>query len=92
MTKENQRSIPFVFKLIIGLLAFTGMFIASMIFGAADTTIKDVWHALTSDAMSDNISIIREIRLPREIAGDFCWCSTSGFWCNHARYDKKSTC
>lgn len=71
MTKKNQHSIPFVFKLIVGLLVFAGMFVAAMIFGAADTTIKDVWLAFTSDAMSDNISIIREIRLPREIAGIF---------------------
>ena len=71
MTKKNQHSIPFVFKLIVGFLAFAGMFVAAMIFGAADTTIKDVWLAFTSDAMSDTISIIREIRLPREIAGIF---------------------
>jgi iron complex transport system permease protein len=71
MTKENQHSIPFVFKLIVGLLAFACMFVAAMIFGAADTTVKDVWLAFASDAMGGNISIIREIRLPREIAGIF---------------------
>ncbi|MGM7722791.1 FecCD family ABC transporter permease [Metabacillus sp. Hm71] len=69
MTKQNQ--LPFIFKLIACLILFVGMFIASMIFGAADTTIKDVWLAVTSTVKSDSISILREIRLPREIAAIF---------------------
>jgi iron complex transport system permease protein len=71
MTKENQRSIPFIYKLIACLLAFIGMFIVAIVFGAADTTVKDVWLALTSDVKTDKISIIREIRLPREMAAIF---------------------
>jgi iron complex transport system permease protein len=71
MTKENQRSIPFIYKLITCLLAFIGMFIVAIVFGAADTTVKDVWLALTSDVKTDKISIIREIRLPREMAAIF---------------------
>ncbi|MBD1380429.1 FecCD family ABC transporter permease [Metabacillus arenae] len=71
MTKENQPSIPFVFKFIIGLLGFIGMFVIAMVFGAADTSVKDVWQAITFSASSDKISIIQEIRLPREIAGIF---------------------
>ncbi|KAB7707586.1 iron chelate uptake ABC transporter family permease subunit [Bacillus aerolatus] len=71
MTTENQLSIRFVYKLIAGIIAFVGMFIVACIFGAADTTVKDVWLALTSDATGDKISIIREIRLPREVAGIF---------------------
>ncbi|MGR5869153.1 iron chelate uptake ABC transporter family permease subunit [Bacillus pacificus] len=42
-----------------------------MVLGAADTSIKDVWLALTSSAKGDKISIIREIRLPREVAAIF---------------------
>lgn len=68
MTKENQRSIPFGLKLIIGLLVFAAMFILSMTIGAADISLHDVWQALFSDAKGDKISIIRDIRLPREIA------------------------
>lgn len=68
MTNENQRTIPFGFKLIAGIILFIGIFVVSMIFGAADTTVKDVWLALTSNATGEKISIIREIRLPREIA------------------------
>lgn len=43
----------------------------AMVLGAADTSIKDVWLALTSSAQGDKISIIREIRLPREVAAIF---------------------
>lgn len=39
-----------------------------MVFGAADTTVKDLWQALTSKTTSNTITILREIRLPREIA------------------------
>lgn len=62
MTNENQRFIPFISKLIIAIVAFIGMFIISMAFGAADVTVKDVWQALTSNAVGEKISIIREIR------------------------------
>ncbi|MEJ9229919.1 iron ABC transporter permease [Peribacillus butanolivorans] len=71
MTNENQRFIPFIYKLIIAIVAFIGMFIISMVFGAADATVKDVWQALTSNATGDKISIIREIRFPREVAAIF---------------------
>ncbi|ASS93892.1 FecCD family ABC transporter permease [Peribacillus simplex] len=71
MTNENQRFIPFIYKLIIGIALFIAMFIISMAFGAADVTVKDVWQALTSDATGEKISIIREIRFPREVGAIF---------------------
>lgn len=71
MTKNNRSSIPFTVKLIAGILAFLCMFIASLVFGAADTTVKDVWLALTSQATGEKLSIIREIRFPREVAAIF---------------------
>ncbi len=71
MTKENQRFIPFIYKLIIGIAVFIGMFIISMAFGAADVTVKDVWQALTSNAAGEKLSIIREIRFPREVGAIF---------------------
>ena len=40
-------------------------------FGAADISIKDVWLALSSSSVNEQISIIRDIRLPREIAAVF---------------------
>ncbi|MBP2242060.1 iron complex transport system permease protein [Cytobacillus eiseniae] len=71
MIKESQRSIPFIVKLIAGILLFIVMFVIACVFGAADIALKDVWLALTSNTTSDKISIIREIRLPREIAAVF---------------------
>ncbi|WP_425429454.1 FecCD family ABC transporter permease [Domibacillus antri] len=69
--KKTLLSIPFVYKLIAGVLLFVCMFFFAMVFGAADITVKEVWSALTSTASSDTITIIREIRLPREIAALF---------------------
>jgi iron complex transport system permease protein len=69
INKENPFS--FAIKLILGLVIFLCMFVVAMIFGAADVSVKDVWLALTSSASGDKISIIREIRLPREIAAIF---------------------
>ncbi|MCW9133491.1 iron ABC transporter permease [Bacillus paramycoides] len=73
MTKEqdNLRSTAFTYKLILSVIAFFLIFIVAMVFGAADTSIKDVWLALTSSAKGDKLSILREIRLPREVAAIF---------------------
>ncbi|SEN36727.1 iron complex transport system permease protein [Mesobacillus persicus] len=68
MNTKNLQSIKFIPKLILAVLLFVGMFVVAMVFGAAEITMKDVWLALTSSASGDKISIIREIRLPREIA------------------------
>ncbi|MED0984345.1 iron ABC transporter permease [Bacillus paramycoides] len=73
MTKEqdNLRSTAFTYKLILSVIAFFLIFMLAMVFGAADTSIKDVWLALTSSAKGDKLSILREIRLPREVAAIF---------------------
>ncbi|MDC7771056.1 FecCD family ABC transporter permease [Priestia megaterium] len=71
MKIDNQRFIPFLYKLIGALLVLIIMFGSSMIFGAADISIKDVWLALSSSSVNEQISIIRDIRLPREIAAVF---------------------
>jgi len=71
MKIDNQRFIPFLYKLIGMLLVFIVMFGLSMVFGAADISIKDVWLALSSSSVNEQISIIRDIRLPREIAAVF---------------------
>lgn len=62
---------PFSIKIIISLLVFLLMFVASIVFGAADISLKDVWLALFSNASNDSIAVIQEIRLPREIAAIF---------------------
>ncbi|MGM9988567.1 MAG: FecCD family ABC transporter permease [Bacillaceae bacterium] len=71
MNKETKKTFPFIYKMIIGLIVFICMFIVAMVFGAANTTIKDVWLAIASHEVNDAITIIREIRLPREIAAIF---------------------
>lgn len=68
MMKKTKNSIPFVYKLLIGIVVLVGMFVVAMVFGAAETTVKDVWLALTSNTKNDTILMLREIRFPREIA------------------------
>lgn len=70
-TMNERRAIPFPYKLIAGTLFFLAMFVVAMVSGAAEISVKDVWLALTSAATGDTISLIREIRLPREIAAIF---------------------
>lgn len=69
--KENQSFIPFGLKLVLAMFVFIGMFAAAMVLGAADISVKDVWLALTTNTNGDAILVIREIRLPREIAAIF---------------------
>ncbi|PWA09710.1 iron ABC transporter [Pueribacillus theae] len=71
MKKDTKRTLPFLLKFIVGILILISMFVISIVFGAADIAMKDVWLAFTSQVKSEQISIIREIRLPREIAGIF---------------------
>ncbi|MFP5112102.1 FecCD family ABC transporter permease [Bacillaceae bacterium C204] len=71
MTKKYQRPILFVYKIFASLLVFIGMFIAAMVFGAANTTVNDVWLALTSNLNNDATLMLREIRFPREVAAIF---------------------
>lgn len=68
MNKNTKSSILFVYKLLAGILALVGMFVISMAFGAAETTVKDVWLALTSNLKTDTVLMLREIRFPREVA------------------------
>ena len=64
MMKEKA----FAFKLMLAIPVFICMFLLAMSFGAAEISVQDVWLALTTSATNDAISIIREIRLPREVA------------------------
>ncbi|MGB3101882.1 MAG: iron chelate uptake ABC transporter family permease subunit, partial [Psychrobacillus psychrotolerans] len=63
-----KTSIHFSFKFAIGLILLLMMFCISMVFGAASTSLQDVWQALFSHVKSDSINILRELRLPREVA------------------------
>ena len=71
MKNEQHRTIPYIYKLIAAIFVFIGMFAVAMVFGAADISLKDVWFALTFQTTGESISIIHEIRLPREIAAIF---------------------
>lgn len=71
MTRTHQRPTRFVYQMIAAVLMFLAMFAVAMLVGAAETTAKDVWLALTSRATGDKVTLIREIRLPREIAAIF---------------------
>ena len=64
MTMPTKRSIPISIKLIAGIIVFMGMFVVAMVFGAAETSIKDVWFALTTSMEGEKLSLLREIRLP----------------------------
>ena len=68
---HQKQPIPFVIKFSLGLVLLIVAFTASMMFGAAETTIKDVWLALFSEKSNSTITLLREIRLPREIAAIF---------------------
>ena len=71
MAGNPSRSIPFACKLAAGFLVLLAMFVVAMVFGAAHTSLKDVWLALATDRSGENLSVLREIRLPREIAAIF---------------------
>ncbi|WP_445506671.1 FecCD family ABC transporter permease [Niallia sp. 03190] len=69
MTKETQLNKSLTWKFTIESILLLAVFFIAMILGAADTAVKDVWLALTSDIKNDKITLLREIRLPREVAG-----------------------
>ncbi|WP_390628456.1 FecCD family ABC transporter permease [Bacillus litorisediminis] len=67
----NRRKMSFFYKFIVCFLLFIVTFFISMVFGAADTSVKEVWLAIASDVKTDTIVMIREIRLPREVGAIF---------------------
>ncbi|WP_027410298.1 FecCD family ABC transporter permease [Anoxybacteroides tepidamans] len=71
MRLRKEERLAFIYKLIVAIGALMAMFLVALVLGVADTTLKDVWHALSSHAKGEKLSIIRELRLPREIAALF---------------------
>ncbi len=69
--KKTQIPFTYTWKLFISIVLFIIMFFIALVFGAADVTVKDVWFALTSSETGEHISIIREIRMPREVGAIF---------------------
>lgn len=69
--RKFVRNVPFIYKFIVGCLLLAAVFFVTMLLGAADTSIRDVWLALSSGQTSKTITLIREIRLPRELGAAF---------------------
>jgi iron complex transport system permease protein len=67
MTKAKYFSSKLIASLFLLLLAC----IIAMRFGAADTSIKEVWFAATASGSSDTITMLQEIRFPRVISTIF---------------------
>jgi iron complex transport system permease protein len=70
MNNQNS-SLSTLMKFLAGILVLIGSFLTAMVFGAADTSVKEIWLALASTVKTDTITMIREIRLPREVAAIF---------------------
>lgn len=68
---KQKKSLLLFYKFMIGLFVFISCFVAAMVWGAAETSIREVWLALLSHEKTDTITMIREIRLPREVAAVF---------------------
>lgn len=71
ITRTGRRSISFPVKFIVSIILLLSMFLIAMVFGAAHTTVQEVWHAIIGGKTTDTITMIREIRLPREVAAAF---------------------
>ncbi|WP_370294871.1 FecCD family ABC transporter permease [Rossellomorea marisflavi] len=63
-----SRKLPYIPTLSILIIVLCGSFLVSVTFGAADTTLSDVWGALTNTGSGNKISILQELRFPREVA------------------------
>ncbi|MFC2948022.1 FecCD family ABC transporter permease [Virgibacillus sediminis] len=68
---KKVRSLPFPMLLLTALLLLFLSFYAALTFGAADTTFRDVWHAMIGETGGDYYSVLREIRFPQVIAAFF---------------------
>ncbi|WP_255488077.1 FecCD family ABC transporter permease [Ornithinibacillus hominis] len=66
-----------IYKFLITITIAVIGFAASLLFGAADIDFQSVWLALTSSNQTDEITIIRELRIPRVVAAMFVGASLS---------------
>jgi len=65
------RKQTFTTKLIVACVALAAMLLISVLLGASNTTMNDVWLALFSKHSTESATIIHDIRLPREIGAVF---------------------
>ncbi len=64
--KQGVRAHPF--KLAVSLAALVVAFAAAMLLGAKDVSIHELWLVLSGRGHDDKITMLREIRYPREVA------------------------
>src|SRR5699024_11248082 len=65
------RKQTFTTKLIVACVALAVMLLMSILLGASNTTMNDIWLALFSKHSTESATIIHDIRLPREIGAVF---------------------
>src|SRR5699024_9356440 len=65
------RKQTFTTKLIVACVALAVMLLISILLGASNTTMNDIWLALFSKNSTESATIIHDIRLPREIGAVF---------------------
>ncbi|MCR6112496.1 iron ABC transporter permease [Bacillus sp. A301a_S52] len=66
---QTRLSFPITF--FIGCVILLIMFALSLMLGAAQVPMRDVWFALMTNEAGDSLTMIREIRLPRGVAAIF---------------------
>src|SRR5690625_7870324 len=65
------RKQTFTTKLIVACVALAVMLLISILLGASNTTMNDIWIALFSKNSTESATIIHDIRLQREIGAVF---------------------
>lgn len=72
MNKQSPQKplVSFALKLLVCSVLFVAVFVLAIILGAKNVSLADIWSALSNpSATGGDISIIRELRLPREVGG-----------------------
>ncbi|WP_043932055.1 FecCD family ABC transporter permease [Bacillus sp. EB01] len=69
MATDKKSLLPI--KFVGGLILFIVSFTIALLFGAAETSLKDVGQALFTSQKSDTLTMLREIRFPREVGAVF---------------------
>lgn len=67
----SRRPFPFATTLIGSMVLLFLTFVVSILVGAGDISLVNVFRSLFTSQVNDQILIIREIRLPREVAALF---------------------
>lgn len=68
MKRSWLQAIPFAWQLVIAACLTIIVFLIAITFGAAETTLSDVYHALFTSVSNDKITMLEEIRIPRAVA------------------------